>query len=243
MLIECDQSQLEWRCAVALSHDAVGIAEILNHDDIHLNNQKFFGLPERVIAKIFLFRAIYRGSAWSYAHDPDFMGVSTSERYWQKVIDAMYEKYSGLNTWHSNIIREANSTGQLTNITGRVYEFKKNKKDEYSVNDITNYNVQGLGSELMAVCRVSAYSRYKNFELKDRMKFVNTVHDSIVVDADVKEGSEELSKVCCFLEDVFSDSKQNFERLFKVPLDVPFAGECKFGNTWANMTKFKRGEI
>jgi len=240
MLIECDQSALEWRVAVEHSRDPVGIAEILSGADVHSNNQKFFNLPERVIAKRFLFRAIYKGSAWSYAHDDDFKHVSTSEKYWQKVIDSMYEKYAGLAAWHTKIIQEVNRTGRLTIQTGRVYEFKRGKKGEYSENDIANYPVQGFGAELMAVVRVSLFNRYRKFHLRDKMLFVNTVHDSVVVDADVKEGSEELREVCMFLEDAFSDGAGNFERLYGVKLAVPFAGECKYGMNWGNMTKFKR---
>jgi hypothetical protein len=48
--------QLEWRVALELSQDQTGIAEIVNHDDIHSNNQKTFELPSRLIAKIYLFR-------------------------------------------------------------------------------------------------------------------------------------------------------------------------------------------
>lgn len=56
MLLQCDASQLEWRVALALSEDWVGINEILGGEDTHAKNQAAFGLPSRLIAKIFLFR-------------------------------------------------------------------------------------------------------------------------------------------------------------------------------------------
>ena len=49
-------SQLEWRVALELSNDLVGIEEVLKGEDTHANNQKAFDLPSRLIAKIFLFR-------------------------------------------------------------------------------------------------------------------------------------------------------------------------------------------
>lgn len=49
-------NQLEWRVALALSEDWVGINEILGGEDTHAKNQAAFGLPSRLIAKIFLFR-------------------------------------------------------------------------------------------------------------------------------------------------------------------------------------------
>lgn len=226
--------------ACFLSQDKTGIQEIINGADTHSDNQKFFNLPDRLTAKKFLFRAIYKGTAWAYAHDPEFMHVSRKEKYWQGVIDAMYEKYYGLAAWHTKIIQEVNATGSLTTLTGRVYDFKRRSKGEYSVNDITNYPVQGTGAEFVAIARCSAFARWKKFYLKDKMLFVNTVHDSIVIDADVKENSKELYDICAMLEDVFSDVPRNFERLFKTAVHVPLAAEVKYAQTWANMEKFNR---
>jgi hypothetical protein len=56
MLIQTDASQLEWRCALELSKEYVGINEIVSGEDTHAKNQTAFGLPSRLIAKIFLFR-------------------------------------------------------------------------------------------------------------------------------------------------------------------------------------------
>jgi DNA polymerase I-like protein with 3'-5' exonuclease and polymerase domains len=224
----------------------VGLAEILTGEDFHAENQKRYKFPEgkdgRDLAKTFLYRMIFKGPAYAYANDPRFMGVSSSEKFWQKIIDTTYEKYSGLARWHTEIIQEVNATGQLSIPTGRVYEFKRTLRGDYSERDITCYPVQGLESELMAIVRVTARNRYPKFHLKDRMLFVNTVHDSVVVDADAKEGSKELEEICIWLEDLFLDVPKNFERVYGSKLNVPMQGECKYGPNWADMKKFKRGE-
>lgn len=59
MLISADASQLEWRTAVELSGDLVGLQEIKDHADTHSLNQVAFALPSRLIAKIYLFRTIF----------------------------------------------------------------------------------------------------------------------------------------------------------------------------------------
>ena len=82
MLFQCDASQLEWRTALELSKEYVGIEEILKGEDTHAKNQTAFDLPSRLIAKIFLFRTIFRGSGWSFANDPDFMHVSSCPIFW-----------------------------------------------------------------------------------------------------------------------------------------------------------------
>lgn len=48
--------RLEWRTAVELSGDPVGLKEILEQQDTHSLNQVAFNLPSRLIAKIYLFR-------------------------------------------------------------------------------------------------------------------------------------------------------------------------------------------
>ena len=226
-----------------LSQDKVGIGEILAGIDFHSDNQRRYKFPAgkegRDLAKTFIFRAIYLGPAYAYANDPRFMGVSSSEKFWQGVIDATFEKYNGLHAWHTKIIQQVNATGKLANPTGRVYEFKRNKRGEYPQRNIANYPVQGLGAEFMAIARVTARQRYNKFYLKDQMLFVNTVHDSIVVDADVGEGSKELADTCIWLEDIFSSVPRNFERVFGSKMNVPLAGECKYGLNWFDMKKFE----
>lgn len=100
MLIQCDASQIEWRTALELSNEWVGINEILSGEDTHAKNQAAFGLPSRLIAKIFLFRTIFRGSGWSFANDPDFMHVSTSSSFWDEMNEKFYQKYAALDTTH-----------------------------------------------------------------------------------------------------------------------------------------------
>ena len=89
MLLQADAKQLEWIGATYLSQDKVAIDEILREVDMHSENQKRFKLPSRLIAKTFVFRLIYGGSAYSYAHDPDFRDIG-NESFWQDVIDAFY---------------------------------------------------------------------------------------------------------------------------------------------------------
>lgn len=100
MFISCDASQLEWRVITELSQDPVALQEILNKEDTHSKNEKAFSLPSRLIAKIYLFRTIFRGSGWSFANDPDFMHVSTDPQYWENVNELFFKKYEGIDKIH-----------------------------------------------------------------------------------------------------------------------------------------------
>ena len=160
MLLNADIKGLEVVVVAQLSGDEVLRKEIIDKVDIHDVNRVAFdlgeGKPGRLIAKIFKFRLIYGGSAYSYAHDSDFMGISSSEKFWQDVIDRYYQKYQGIQRWHQNLIREAQSTGRLVIPSGRHYPITPdyNKREPWPLTIIKNYPVQGFGAELVKLARV-----------------------------------------------------------------------------------------
>lgn len=236
MLMQCDATALEIRVAGYLSQDPVLLDELVRGVDIHSDNQERFNLPTRLIAKTFVFRLLYGGSAYSYAHDPQFMGISKSEKYWDKVIDAYYDKYKGVKLWHNKLIREAVTTGKLVAPTGREYKFLK-YNGNYKDTQIKNYIVQGTGADIMALARVSFYNRLKKLAYKDCL-LVNTVHDSIVLDYNEKTCDNIV--LAETMHSVFDDIPKNFEKLFQAKFNVPMTCEVLVGKDWENMTKIKR---
>ncbi len=162
---------------------------------------------------------IYGGSAYSYAHDPDFMGVSSSERYWQKVIDAYYEKYTGIKTWHINLLDEVRRNGRLEIPSGRIYNFTADTSRGYPrwpETKIKNYPVQGFGADLVMLARIELLRRFNTFNRGG--KFVSTVHDSLVLDIP--------SEICYNIRDMLKESvelvpqlcKERFAYNFTLPL-------------------------
>lgn len=145
MLVNIDASHLDWTCAVYLAQDQVAIDEILNKKDIHTDNQRAFGLPSRLISKVFLFRIIFGGTAFSFYKDSDFEDANLNLAEWEAVIEKFYRKYKGIHEWHKRIIKEATTTKQLSIPTGRSWKFemKHNKRGEleWPVTQIKNYVV------------------------------------------------------------------------------------------------------
>lgn len=237
MLIQGDASALEWRCASFLSKDKKAYEEIWNDVDQHTDNQNRFGLPSRLIAKTFVFRLIYGGSAYSYANDPNFTEVSKSEKFWQKVIDEFYSKYQGLHQWHIKLMQEATTTGKVQLPTGRIYEYApeiRNGQKVFPRTTILNYPVQGLGADVMTIARVSLFNRMKG--KYDGAKLVNTVHDSIIIDCK-DEHVESLSEL---MLQVFEDVPKNFEKLFGVEFNLPMKAEVQFGPNWKDMEVYQK---
>lgn len=151
MLVNADVKGLEVVVAAELSGDKVLSQEIIDKVDIHDTNRVTFGLgegkPGRLIAKIFKFRLIYGGSAYSYANDSDFKGVSTSEKFWQDVIDKYYAKYYGIASWHKRLIETAQLNGKLEIPSGRHFPITPNyqKRDPWPLTIIKNYPVNFSG--------------------------------------------------------------------------------------------------
>ena len=227
MFLQADAAGIEWVCINYLAQDPVGMEEIHNGVDQHSLNQRTFNLPDRKIAKIFVFRLIYGGSEWSYSADPDFSWISSQPRFWRKRIDAFYDKYRGIKEQHDKWMQEATTTERVTMATGRFYPFgpyvDKKGESQWPRTKIINYPVQGLAADLMSIARVSIKGR-----LDGRCKLVSTVHDSIVVDLPPDDAL--LRSTTDVFHSVFADIPGNFKRIFDVEFNLPLRCEILMGN-------------
>ena len=232
MLLQADAKQLEWVGATYLSQDPVAIQEIWGQVDMHSDNQERFNLPSRLIAKTFVFRLIYGGSAYSYANDPNFRDIG-NESFWQEVIDSFYNKYQSLKKWHDEIFFLAKRDKKLVMPTGRIYHYEPEIRGDrvtYPRTRILNYPVQGLGADLMAIARVSLRNRLKG---KEGIQLVNTVHDSIIVDFDTNVW--DTKELVNLVDRCFEDVPKNFDKLFGANFNLPMRVECQIGKTWGDM--------
>ena len=230
-----DAKGLEWVTVVWLSQDKVGMEEIRLGVDQHTENQRAFNLPDRGIAKIFVFRLIYGGSKWAYALDPDFNYISKSADYWQKVIDRFYEKYKGIQRIHASWVREVVSTGGLEMPTGRLFKFEPHRNKygelEWPRTQILNYPVQGTGHDLVTIARVSLFRRINEQPILSLCtRFVSTVHDSIVLDVNFNSYDGRMGILCDLINGVFADIPSNFQKLFGVEFNLPIKAEISYGD-------------
>lgn len=233
-IINADAKGLEVVCAAYLSRDKIMMQEIINGVDIHGENQKLFNIP-RLIAKVMKFRIIYGGTAYSFASDPDFTDISTSEKYWQKMIDKYYDKYQGLYNWHGELLRLVTTTGQIITPTGRVFKFepKPNYRRElvWPITQVKNFPVQSFGADMMSIARISFAKRFYKENISGLI--VNTVHDSIVCDVEERE----VKRVARIFHEVFNDLPINFERIFKIKFDLPMKCEVSVGKNMKELVE------
>lgn len=232
VLVNVDAKALEVLCAAYLSNDPILCDEIITGVDMHQNNQNDFKLPTRLIAKTLTFRILYGGTEYSFSQDPDFTGVSTSQKYWKEVIEKFYSKYKGLSAWHSKLIQTASSTGKIVMPTGRFYAYEsyiRNGDIVWPRTTILNYPVQGLGADLMSIARVSFFKRFKTAGFTGVL--ISTIHDSIVVDVPIWE----VERVCQLFMEVFRDIPMNYKRIFGVDFPLPCRCEISYGPNKLNL--------
>lgn len=229
MLVNVDVKGLEVVVAGELSGDPVLCQEIWDKVDIHEVNRDRFklgeGKPGRLIAKIFKFRLIYGGSAYSYAHDSDFMGVSTSEKFWQNIIDEYYDKYKGIRKWHNELIDTAKSDGRLEIPSGRFYPMVPDyrKREPWPITLIKNYPVQGFGADLVMLARLEARRRMREAGVKSLL--ISTIHDSIVADC----VDEEVQLIGRILNDAVEAIPKLCKQCFGYDFSLPMTAEVQYG--------------
>lgn len=165
------------------------------------------------------------------------MAVSKDPKFWDEVIEEFYKKYSAIRTQHNAWITEAMSTGQLIMPTGRVYEFKpyydKWQNLKWPRTTILNYPVQGLGADIVSVLRVSLFRRIKSSSFSDRVAFISTVHDSVVLDI----YKDDLERIVNVVNTTFTDLPTSLSRVFGISFNLPLAGEISYGNNLKELTK------
>lgn len=233
MLLNVDVKGLEVAAAAYLSQDKVMLAEQRDITfDLHADNQKVFNLPDRLSAKRYIFKMIYGGTAFGFARDPDLDIVSKSEKFWQEVIERTYDKYKGLAKWHKYLVQTVIQDWKIEIPTGRVFSYEP-PYDEYKLRPkILNYPVQGFGADVVMLIRLSLWNRIKH--LSNKVKLINTVHDSIVIDLP----EDMLYNISMVVEKVFEDFPTNFQRVFKQEFNLPLRCEMEFGRDSYNMEKF-----
>jgi DNA polymerase I len=241
-LVNADVKGLEVVVAAELSGDKTLKQEIIDKVDIHESNRDRFGLgegkPGRLVAKIFKFRLIYGGSAYSYANDSDFQGVSRSQKFWQGVIDEYYAKYTGIKEWHEHLIQTAQREGFLEIPSGRRFPIeplvnKWNGSMDWPITVIKNYPVQGFGADLVMLARLEANRRLK--EWGGEYRLISTIHDSIVVDCP----SDVVSIVGKILFDSIEAVPDLCRKVFKYDFSLPLTSEVQYGKNKKEMVDLK----
>lgn len=153
------------------------------------------------------------------------MGVSTSEKFWQGVIDEYYAKYQGIRKWHNQLIEDAMRDGRITIPSGRFFPIVPNysKREPWPHTIIKNYPVQGFGADLVMLARLQAAKYLRESGLEGLL--ISTIHDSIVADAP----SKNVEAIGRLLNQAIEDVPKLCKQVFGYEFSLPLTAEIQYG--------------
>jgi len=214
---ECDGAQLEFRVAVHLGRDAVGLEDINSGTDVHKVTAGIIGCT-RQDAKPHTFKPLYGGQS----------GTEDEKRYYK----FFREKYEDITNTQQRWIDTVLDQKCLKTEWGMTYYWPDTTMDRSgyvrNTTSICNYPVQAFATaEIIPAALVFFWHRVKVEGL--RMRIVNTVHDSIIVEIPPEEVKDfhRLSKQC-LIDDVYEYVSQ----VYCIKLTVPLGCGVKVASHW-----------
>ena len=218
-IIEMDFAQLEFRVAAFLSQDSQAIQDILEGVDVHQNTANVIGC-NRQDAKAHTFKPLYGGMS----------GTDEEKKYYSY----FRKRYKGITSWQESTEDKAIATSFVTLPSGRQYYFEGIKRASWGGSNfytqVRNYPVQGFatGDIVPAAC-IDIYKQMKGM----RTRLINTVHDSIIIDAHPGEVDSVLKKLKKACDGITQSINQRYNINFNVPLDY----EIKKGHNWLDLKR------
>jgi len=218
-IIEMDFAQLEFRVAAFLSQDSQAMQDILEGVDVHQNTANVIGC-NRQDAKAHTFKPLYGGMS----------GTDEEKKYYSY----FRKRYKGITSWQETTEDKAIATSFVTLPSGRQYYFEGIKRASWGGSNfytqVRNYPVQGFatGDIVPAAC-IDIYKQMKGM----RTRLINTVHDSIIIDAHPGEVDSVLKKLKKACDGITQSINQRYNIDFNVPLDY----EIKKGHNWLDLKR------
>ena len=255
-IVEVDAMQLEFRVAAFCGNDPQAREDIADPDfDAHIfSASKIYGKdyvyllkgyrannPQikklRQAAKPHTFKPLYGGKR----------GTPGEEAYYAEFA----RRYSALAATQENWLGEVMREGELVTPWGMRFRWDTYTKPNGMVMDkrthkpvapqVCNYPVQNLATaEIVPIAIVALYKRCKEDGLD--VKFVNTVHDSII--CYVKYDKRTMSLFRSAAEWAFTTAVYEHLSLFYgLEFDVPFGVEMVIGDHWGEGTEFVYDDV
>ena len=217
--MEIDFSQLEFRTAVFLAQDKQGMKDIDDGVDVHQFTADTIGVS-RQEAKAHTFKPLYGGMS----------GTEDEKRYYK----AFLEKYKDIANWHENLQSNAIQYKKIKIPSGREYSFPYAQRQAWGGSSystqIKNYPVQGFATaDIVPIACINAYKMMKENKVKSLL--INTVHDSIVVDAH----PDEFKLMTSILDKATAGVTDYLYDVYNIEFNVPLDTELKMGDNWLDM--------
>ena len=227
VLISADYSQIELVVLAHLSGDENMCKAFTEGTDVHKATAALiYGVtPEEVTpemrrtAKTINFGVIYGMSAFSLAKD---LGISRTQA--QNFIDMYFQKYNKVNSFMTDIIANAESTGYVQTISGRrrpIMNINSLNKIEKSGAErmAKNTPIQGSAADIVKQAMIKVTQALK--ETNNPTRLLLQVHDELIFEC--PDDSTTIKKTISLI-------KENMENA--VNLNVPLRVSIEYGKNW-----------
>jgi DNA polymerase I-like protein with 3'-5' exonuclease and polymerase domains len=252
--VEVDAMQLEFRVAAFVGDDAQARRDIDDPDfDAHCKSASVMnGIPYddflkgyragskelkgmRQGAKSDTFKPLYGGTR----------GTPEQEKYYRAFAERYAELHAAQETWLAEVIR----TGKHRTAWGMEFEFDvyvdkrgvamDRKRFRPVGPSVFNYPVQNLATaEIVPISICALYRRCKEQQLN--VKFVNTVHDSII--CYVKKAH--LNRFWFAAQQAFTtDVYEHLQWMYGIEFTVPLGAEMVVGSHWNEGDEFVYDDV
>lgn len=262
VLLESDFSQLEVVGLAALSLDPVLIEDLLAGRDMHRYFAALrYNIPEEEVSKHQRSETKKQTFQLQYGSGAENMArkLGLTKEACQQFIDMYYARYKGVKRWQESVAEavyasrrptsdltpagQPRGIGHYESPTGRIYtffeqdppEWKKDRTPSFSPTQMKNYPVQGSATaDIMAVFRARLYRKLLFSSIRQDVKLINTVHDSIMADCKTKEAALKLKVMN---EEIADSLVEIMMETWGLRCPVPFKIETKVGPSWASLEK------
>ncbi|MDA8019688.1 MAG: DNA polymerase I [Thermoanaerobaculia bacterium] len=224
-LVVADYSQIELRVLAHVAEEETMIEAFDRGEDIHAATAAivFGGSPllinaeQRRMAKVINFGIIYGMTSWGLAQN---LGIGKSDA--QRFIDTYMERYPGVRQYTEQTLEEANETGQVRTMYGRVRQLPDIKSRNWNLREgakrmAINAPIQGTAADLLKLAMIAVDGRLRR-DLP-QARFLLTVHDELVLECPDRQVDELRGLVREEMEGV-------------AELKVPLVVEVGSGPTW-----------
>lgn len=234
---EYDGSQIEFRVAADLGHDAVAEADIVNGVDIHSFTRDTMNAA---YIKYGIDKEIDRQGAKPNTFAPLY-GAFGKDKAEQEYAQAFRKKYAGIFQTQTDWTLMVADRKKLTTPYGLTFYWPDAKMHRsgyvsYST-EIFNLPISGLATaEIIPIALVHFWHRTRGM----RVRIFNTVHDSIVV-RNHKDEVEEVTEIAkqCMTHDVYAFLGNVYGYDFRVPLGFGM----KTGRNWGTSDKEHKWDV
>lgn len=228
-IITADYSQIELRILGQVSNETEYINAYSSGEDLHkLTASKIFKIPleevqkhQRSIAKTVNFGIAY--GMWSQGLQKKLQsaGIETTEEEAEQIIRGYYKAYPKVTQYLNDISNEGLKNLEIRNKAGRLMKFKPpaEERERGSIKrESKNLPIQSLCADMIKIAMANIFIRLE----PKGVKFINTVHDELVFEAE-ESIAEDVSKIV----------KEEMEKAGNVYLiSMPCVSETTVGDVW-----------